>query len=375
MDGADLPGAARTHYEVTVLGRGVPGDPVVIALDAAGNVVSDAATRAELAGSELAGTGFLVPGLVDAHCHVGIIPGQVATAETARVRAVADRDAGTAVIREPGSPFDTRVFDGAADLPRFIRMGRHIALHKRYIPGLGIELESAEQLPAAVAEQVAAGDGWVKLVGDWIDRSVGDLASLFSEPVLREAIAIAHAGGAKVTAHVFGEEALGPLLNAGVDAIEHGTGLTDETIAICAERGVAVVPTLIQVDNFPAIAAGATKYPIYKAHLEALHARADATFAAAREAGVALYAGTDAGGYVEHGRLPDEIWALHRRLGLGMDDALTAASGGARAWLGLPGGITVGEPADFVLYRDDPRTRGAAPTNPDQMVLRGRRIR
>ena len=37
------------------------------------------------------------------------------------------------------------------------------------------------------------GDGWVKLVGDWIDRDIGDLAPLWSDDVLKAAIDAAHA--------------------------------------------------------------------------------------------------------------------------------------------------------------------------------------
>ena len=39
-----------------------------------------------------------------------------------------------------------------------------------------------------MAQQARFGDGWVKLVGDWIDRSVGDLAPLWSDRVLKDAI-------------------------------------------------------------------------------------------------------------------------------------------------------------------------------------------
>ena len=74
------------------------------------------------------------------------------------------------------------------------------------------------------------GDGWVKLVGDWIDREVGDLAPLWSDDVLKAAIDAAHANGARVTAHVFGEDALPGLIKAGIDCIEHGTGITDDVI-------------------------------------------------------------------------------------------------------------------------------------------------
>ena len=79
--------------------------------------------------------------------------------------------------------------------------------------------------------------------------------------MLRAAIAAAHADGARVTAHVFSEDALPGLIGAGIDCIEHGTGLTDDTIAMMVEHGTSLVPTLINVENFPGIADAASKFP------------------------------------------------------------------------------------------------------------------
>ena len=123
-----------------------------------------------------------------------------------------------------------------------------------------------------MAEQARWGDGWVKLVGDWIDRDIGDLAPLWSDDVLKAAIDAAHANGARVTAHVFSEDALPGLINAGIDCIEHGTGLTDDTIELMVEHGTALVPTLINIENFPGIADAAEKYPTYARHMRDLYA-------------------------------------------------------------------------------------------------------
>ncbi len=72
----------------------------------------------------------------------------------------------------------------------------------------------------------------------------------------KQAIDAAHDNGARVTAHVFSEDALPGLINAGIDCIEHGTGLTDDTIELMVEHGTALVPTLINIENFPGIADG-----------------------------------------------------------------------------------------------------------------------
>ncbi|RZQ64793.1 amidohydrolase family protein [Amycolatopsis suaedae] len=313
--------------------------------------------------------GFFVPGLVDAHCHPGIGTQGPTTLAEAADQAAVDRDVGTLLIRDCGVPIDIRPLQQRADLPRIIRCGRQLALPKRYVPGLGIELDAPELLPEAVAEQAADGDGWVKLVADWIDRAEGDLRPLWPDDILAEAVRVAHAAGAKVTAHVFGEDAMPGLLAAGVDCLEHGTGLSADQLDEMARRGIALVPTLINIDNFPGIADRAGRYPAYAAHMRALHAGVTSMVSTAIEAGVAVYAGTDGGGMVEHGRLADEVVALHRA-GMPAEQALAAASWAARDWLGHPG-IADGAPADLVVYDTDPRDDLAVLRHPRHVVLRG----
>ncbi|MBL8926472.1 MAG: amidohydrolase family protein [Pseudonocardia sp.] len=315
--------------------------------------------------------GFLVPGLVDAHCHVGIGPHGAVPLDEAALQAQTDRDAGTLLIRDCGSPVDTRPLQDRPELPEIVRAGRHLGRPKRYIPGLGLELDDPALLPDAVREQARAGDGWVKLVGDWIDRGVGDLAPLWPDDVLAAAIGAAHAEGARVTAHVFGTDALPGLIGAGIDCIEHGTGLTDDLIDDMARRGTALVPTLINIDNFPGIADGARRFPSYAAHMRELYAGARGVVRRAAEAGVPVYAGTDAGGGIRHGRIADEVAALHAA---GVPDALGAASWRARSWLGRPG-AEPGAPADLIVYRADPRADPVALRHPELVLLRGRPYR
>lgn len=351
-----------------VRGRGLPDEGPVEWW------VVDGVLRAEpVAGAETVWDGgWILPGLVDAHCHVGIgpVPGGAVGIEEAAAQAETERDVGALLLRDCGSPTDTRSLDDREDLPRIIRAGRHVARPKRYIAGYAVDVEDESQLPAVVAEQARRGDGWVKLVGDWIDRSVGDLAPLWDDAILEQAIAAAHAEGARVTAHVFGEDALPGLIGAGIDCIEHGTGLTDDTIALMVEHGTALVPTLINIENFPGIADSAAKYPSYAAHMRDLHRRSYARVAAAREAGVPIYAGTDAGGSIAHGRIGDEIDAL-RGIGMSATEALGAACWSAREWLGRPA-LDDGAPADLVCYADDPRRGSAVLHEPSLVILRGR---
>jgi imidazolonepropionase-like amidohydrolase len=315
--------------------------------------------------------GWILPGLVDAHCHVGLgHPGEIPL-EEAIGQAETERDVGALLLRDCGAPTDTGSLDDHDDLPRIIRAGKHLARPKRYSPNFAVELEDESQLPAAVVEQARRGDGWIKLVGDWIDRGIGDLAPLWSDDVLKAAIDAAHAHGARVTAHVFSEDALPGLINAGIDCIEHGTGLCEDTIELMLEQGTALVPTVVNIiENFPGIADAAVKYPTYATHMRDLYARCRGRMAAAREAGVPVYAGSDAGSMVAHGRIPDEVEAL-KGIGMSPTEALGAASWTAREWLGRPG-LEHGASADLVLYADDPRSGPDVINNPDVVMLRGR---
>ncbi len=314
--------------------------------------------------------GWVLPGLVDAHCHVGLDQHGAVDQAVTEGQVLADRAAGALLLRDAGSPADTRWVDDREELPRIVRAGRHIARTRRYIRNYAWEVEP-EDLAQYVRQEARAGDGWVKLVGDWIDRDTADLSPCWPREALATAIAAAHAEGARVTAHCFGEESLRDLAAAGVDCIEHATGLLGDTIDSFAAQGIAIVPTLVNIDSFPAIAAGAEdKYPTYAAHMRDLHSRRYETIAAAHDAGLPIYVGTDAGGSLPHGLVALEAAELVRA-GLSTTEALTSASWGARTWLGRPG-LDEGASADLVVYQSDPRADIAVLAAPEHIVLRGR---
>jgi imidazolonepropionase-like amidohydrolase len=180
----------------------------------------------------------------------------------------------------------------------------------------------------------------------------------------------AHAEGAKVTAHCFGNGVLPGLIEAGIDCIEHGTGLTEDLIDAMVARGTRLVPTVMQLDKFPEhAAAGGRKFPDYAATMTDLYARMPATIMAAYEAGVPIYAGSDGGGISRHGNIAGEIEALVR-IGMPAHDALGAASWRAREWLGVDG-LEEGASADFVVYDRNPVEDLSVLRTPTVVVLRG----
>ena len=316
--------------------------------------------------------GTVVPGLVDVHCHVGLDSGGATDRELAVKQATVNRDAGTLLIRDAGSPLDTAFVHERGDLPRLIRSARFIARPKRYLRHYAREIEP-DQLPQVAAEEARKGDGWIKLIGDWIDREVGDLTPLWTPEQLTDALAAVHAHGARATVHTFSEEAIDPLLDAGIDCIEHGTGMTEAHMRVAAERGIPVVPTLLQVDNFVGYAdAGEERFPRYAARMRAMHERRFEQVRALHEHGVPLLVGTDAGGTLGHGLLPLEAAAMVEA-GVPAADVVAAATWRARRFLGVDT-LSEGASADLVVYAQDPREDIGALAAPIHVVLRGERV-
>lgn len=315
--------------------------------------------------------GYAVPGLADLHCHLGIGDGGGGTTlETARQQALTDRDSGVLLIRDAGSIIDTSPLQRQTDLPRLIRCGRHLARTRRYLLGYADEVEP-EALPAAVAREAGRSDGWVKLVGDWIDRGIGDLTPCWEAEDFHAAARAAHEVGARITTHTFDESTVPLALDAGFDCLEHATGLTDETIARTAEAGIPVVSTLVNVGEFERYARqGEAKFPAYAAHMRRLRAgRYDRT-RDAHDAGIPLLAGTDAGGVLGHGIIHDELDEF-ARAGLDATAILDAASWAPRRFLGVPG-LEDGAPADLLVVPRDPRSDHRALRERSHIVLRGR---
>jgi len=336
-----------TTYQLR--GRVLPEDRPIDLWVVDGRVTYQPQAAAEL----LVTSGFILPGLVDAHCHVGLADNAAASPEVTAANAWADLASGVTLIREPGTPLDTHwLEDDPATAPRIIRAGRHIARPRRYIRGFAVEVEP-DQLVAETRRQARAGDGWVKWVGDWINRDSGDLEPLWPVDVVAAGIQAAHDEGARVMAHCFGEQSVAQLVAAGIDCVEHGYGLDATTIARMVDQGTALVPTLDNIRIFPGIAAQAeAAYPVYAAHMRRLYDQAERTIGQAYAAGVPIFAGTDAGGTRRHGSLLGELRAL-ARIG-GNEFALAGACWAARDWLGRPG-LAEGAPADLIVTTADPR--------------------
>jgi imidazolonepropionase-like amidohydrolase len=157
----------------------------------------------------------------------------------------------------------------------------------------------------------------------------------------------AHKWNRKVSAHCHGDAAARLAIAAGVDSIEHGSFLTEDTLKIMKAKGVWLVPTRMavfwvnkQADNYP---------PKIAAKARAAYAAHEKMFRTALRVGVPIAFGTDAGVY-PHGMNAMEF-GLMTDIGMAPAAALLSATRDAAKLLGVDqevGTLEAGKAADIV---------------------------
>ena len=315
---------------------------------------------------------FIVPGMVDTHCHIGYsATGSVSESEMEE-QARATLASGVTVVRDCGVPLDNSPAARATGL-HLIRCGRHVARPKRYMRDLPLDVEDQRELPEVLASMARTSDGWVKIVGDWIDRSGGvesDLMPLWEPSVLSDAVCAVHEAGARIAVHAFSHRVIDSLIEAGVDDIEHGSGIDADQASEIAARGIAVTPTLRQIELFQDFAAQAgQKYPVYAATMRGMYETLREHFQMLVDSGALLLMGTDSGGYQDHGTIAGEL-ALWLQWGAPAQFTIDAATWVSQRYLGYPG-LVEGGPADFLFLNEDPRIDPLALSRPARVTLGG----
>jgi len=180
----------------------------------------------------------------------------------------------------------------------------------------------------------------------------GPMDPAFDPDEMRALVDESHTHGRRVMCHALGGRGLRVALEAGVDSIEHGCYLDEEPelIAMMAERGVFLVPTLTVYEYHRE-----SPRPHVRERARALSAHHVESIQRAMAAGVRVVAGTDAGG---HGHPPNAAEIQHLvAAGLTPMQAIQAATGLAAECLGLEreiGTIEKGKRADLVVVDGDP---------------------
>jgi imidazolonepropionase-like amidohydrolase len=221
-------------------------------------------------------------------------------------------------------------------------------------PEKGI-IHGAAEARQAVRLNVKYGADVIKTCASGGVLSLGDdvAAPQLSDEELAALVDEAHRLGKKTAAHAHGDLAARAAARAGIDSIEHGSFLTDETFALMKSKGTYLVPTLLagewtggKAEKFPP--------PIAAKARAALAARSD-MFRRALKSGVRVAFGTDSG-VSPHG-LNAQEFSLMVNLGMSPAAALRSAGPAAADLLGLGnliGTLEKGKEADIVAVPGDP---------------------
>jgi imidazolonepropionase-like amidohydrolase len=334
------------------------------------------------------GDATLLPGFIDAHVHLsfesspnwykdwyaGIMRFPTEQALYGAHYAKATLEAGITTVRDLGST-------------DYISLGLRNAINAGVIPGprmlianyaIGATGGHADQDPippqriapagplqgvcdgpevcrAAVRNQIKFGADVIKFMPSGGVLSLADSVDLpeLTQEEMNAIVSEAHMWGRKVAAHCHGDRAAKMAIAAGVDSIEHGSFLKDDTLLEMKKKHVYLVATLsagdwvgAHADTFP---------PVIAAKARAASAQMQQMFQHAVKIGVPLAMGTDAA--VEpHGRNAHEFFLMTKN-GLAPAQALIAGTAGGADLLGLAdqiGTLQTGKLADIVAVAGNP---------------------
>ena len=154
------------------------------------------------------------------------------------------------------------------------------------------EASGPDEMRRAVREQVRAGADLIKIMAchDTLELTDEELHAVVDE---------AHRNGLPITAHATRNDAIERVALAGIDCIEHGGGMTDETIALLLEKGLPIVTTFapLVMQSQPELARkyGIPEWKIEERQRAVANSGRYEGIVKAAEAGVPIAFGTDAG--------------------------------------------------------------------------------
>jgi len=232
--------------------------------------------------------------------------------------------------------------------------------------GACVDADDGDGLLRAALGQLDRGSDFVKIMLDAPPRGSASAESPFTVAEVARVAEAVHARGARVTAHSTTFAGARVAAEAGIDSIQHGTAIDDETARIMAQNGVALVATLSVGASWDTFAR-TTRIERFastegRRRVAERHEREKASVVAAKRAGVTIAAGSDfGGGSVRAGHL---AWEVELLVDAGLEpyDALAAVTWRGAAVAGIPsaGRLEPGGAADLVLVHGDPLSDPAA---------------
>ena len=331
---------------------------------------------------------FVLPGLIDTHVHLlsqqgpnlkleevtrshsaELVDGAVYALRTLRAGFTTVADVGD--DNEPIFALRDGIAAGKLPGPRIVTSGNivtptggHADVHS-YRPEVMEVLESPahcdgpEDCRRVVRRQIQMGADLIKITatGGVLDDAATGVDQQFTDEEMLAIVQTAHSLGRIVKAHAHGTAGINAALRAGVDSIEHGTYLDDESIKLFKEHNAYLVPTLLAGHTVAEEAAKPDTWmpPAVKAKALLVGPNMLAMLHRAHAAGVKIAFGTDSG--VSHHGDNAREFALMVQAGLTPLEAIRAATVTASEQLRLNatvGTLAPGKAADLIAVKGDP---------------------
>ena len=347
-------------------------DAVVLIQDDRVIAAGPAATTAIPAGADTIDLRdrFVMPGLIDCHSHLSIVPGmgdqigqlrQAPVKQALRATANIRRDffAGTTTLRvmaeENFLDLDVReaIDAGVIPGPRLLCATRGITASNGH-GRAHTAFDGVEEIRRGVRENFQRGADHVKVFATGGVASAGSTlkACVYTREEIRAAVEEADRVGKYAAAHAHGGPGLRMSVEEGVATIEHGALATDDDVALMKERNVWLVCTFAIFLHANGIEQGDGRNPAIMEKMRWARRVVDESFPRHLASGIRFACGTDA----VHGQMAFELATLVR-LGVSTKDALLAGTRwGAEACRidGEVGTLTPGKRADLIAVDGDP---------------------
>lgn len=333
---------------------------------------------------------YVLPGLIDCHVHLtmefdaslrmrDLLESDGFLALRATTYARKNLDAGFTTVRDLGSGRAQVILDlrdaikaGFVVGPRVVAAGHAISITGGHGDGTtgfreglfampnpeGGIADGPDECRKAVRNQIKLGADVIKVTatGGVLSAAKAGLAQQYFDDELEAIVTTAHSLQRKVAAHAHGVDGINAAIKAGVDSVEHGTYLDDDSIALFKGRNCYHVPTLLASATVAANAEVSGFYlPQVAAKARLVAPKSIEMFRKSHEAGVKIAFGTDTG-VSPHGQNAREF-ALMVKGGMTPSEAIRSATIVASQLLGLEkeiGTIETGKAGDLIAVKGDP---------------------
>ena len=331
---------------------------------------------------------FVLPGLIDSHVHLrGSLSAQrlydpvLLTSADAALRAAENANitllAGFTTVADLGAPNDAifalrrAINEGRVPGPRVIAAGSSITPDGGHGDAQSFQPEvldvirspgacsGADSCRRATRRQIQAGADLIKITatGGVLSNTAAGVGQQLSDEELRAIVDAAHSMGRRVTAHAHGADGINAALRAGVDSIEHGTYLDDESIRLLRRGGGYLVPTMMAGWWVAQLAEqGGVLTPAQTEKAAAVGPALIDMVRRARQGRVRVAFGTDSG-VSPHGMNAREFQLMVNDAGFSPLEAIQTATIAAADHLqlnGVAGRIAPGYSADMIGVDGDP---------------------